>query len=195
MGKRILAVDDNGVMRGIYSRVLGEAGYEMSMARDGAEALKILEAEEPDLVLMDVEMPKLSGWEVLAIMRNRVEWQHVPVIMATGLLEPSATELASLPRHECYVTKKITGKELLELVERVLAAGSAAQAAREPEPWEAERALAAEKETEGLAPPTVAAEEDPAAGRPRAVDPAHAEETDMERGGRLAANQQHSDDG
>jgi CheY-like chemotaxis protein len=181
-------------MRGIYARVLGEAGYEMSMAKDGAEALTILETEEPDLVLMDIEMPKLSGWEVLAIMRNRVEWQDVPVIMATGLLEPSATELASRPRHECYVTKKITGKELLELVERVLAAGSAARAAREPEAWEAERPVATEKETESLAPPE-AAEEDMPEGQSSVAAAPDSEETDMERGWRLEANKRHSNEG
>jgi CheY-like chemotaxis protein len=123
-------------MREIYSRVLSEAGYEVIMAANGTEALKTLETAKPDLMLLDIEMPNLSGWQVLETMRSRVETRDIPVVLVTGLVEPSAVELASKPRYDCYVTKKTTGKELLALVEQVLAGGPppAAQEARAASP-------------------------------------------------------------
>jgi CheY-like chemotaxis protein len=125
MGRCILAVDDDSIMREIYARVLGEAGFEVLMARNGTEALKTLEIETPDLVLLDIEMPGTTGWEVLETMRSRVAMRDIPVILVTGLVEPSAAERASRPRYDCYLTKKTTGKELLMLVEQVLAGGLA----------------------------------------------------------------------
>ena len=120
MAKRILAVDDNHVMLDVYSHLLTEEGYEVTIAKDGAQALKALEVEDPDLVLLDIEMPNISGWQVLEIMRSRVEWHEIPVIMVTALIEPSDDSCETLPEYNLYVTKKTTGKELLLLVEQGL---------------------------------------------------------------------------
>ena len=122
MGKHILAVDDNPLMLEVYGAVLGAAGYEVATAGDGLQALEYLERqlESPDLVLLDVDMPRMTGWELLEIMRRRVEWHEVPVIMVSALIEPPAEELQQLPVFQCYVTKKETGTELVELVRSVL---------------------------------------------------------------------------
>ena len=121
MRKRILAVDDNSVMLDVYMQLLGAEGYEVTLAKDGAEALKALETgENPDLVLLDIEMPNVSGWQLLEIMRKRVDWHEIPVIMVTALIEPSVSEQESHPKYDCYVTKKVTGGELLTLVSQAL---------------------------------------------------------------------------
>jgi len=131
VAKRILAVDDNHVMLDVYSHLLTEEGYEVTIAKDGVQALKALEVEDPDLVLLDIEMPNISGWQVLEIMRSRVEWHEIPVIMVTALIEPSATEEESHPEYDCYVTKKATGGELLTLVAEALE-GAVATPAESP---------------------------------------------------------------
>ncbi len=118
VGKRILAVDDNPVMLDVYWHLLTEEGYEVTLAKDGSQALKSLEAGDPDLVLLDIEMPDISGWQLLEIMRSRVEWHDIPVIMVTALIEPSDENRETLPEYNLYVTKKTTGKELLLLVEQ-----------------------------------------------------------------------------
>jgi len=120
VGKRILAVDDEVIMREVYMAILSDEGYEVTVAKDGLEAVKALEVETPDLVLLDIEMPKLNGWEFLEIIRRKAEWHEIPVIMVTGWVEPSAAEQASLPNYSCYLTKKKTGQDLLVLVEKAL---------------------------------------------------------------------------
>ena len=120
MGQRILAVDDNPVMLDVYWHLLSEEGYEVTLAKDGSQALKSLEAGDPDLVLLDIQMPDISGWQLLEIMRNRVDWHDIPVIMVTALIEPSDENRETLPEYNLYVTKKTTGKELLLLVEQGL---------------------------------------------------------------------------
>lgn len=133
MGKRILAVDDNPVMLDVYRWLLTEEGYDVTLAKDGSQALNSLEAGEPDLVLLDIEMPNISGWQLLEIMRGRVEWHDIPVIMVTALIEPSDENRETLPEYNLYVTKKTTGKELLLLVEQALDGSLAASALPEPD--------------------------------------------------------------
>ena len=105
-------------MLDVYWHLLTEEGYEVTLAKDGSQALKSLEAGDPDLVLLDIEMPDISGWQLLEIMRSRVEWHDIPVIMVTALIEPSDENRETLPEYNLYVTKKTTGKELLLLVEQ-----------------------------------------------------------------------------
>ena len=133
MTKRILAVDDNPVMLDVYLQLLTQEGCQVTVAKDGSEALKVLEAGNPDLVLLDIEMPNISGWQFLEIMRGRVEWHDIPVIMVTGLIEPSDDSREALPEYNLYVTKKTTGKELLLLVEQALDGTLAAAGLPEPD--------------------------------------------------------------
>jgi CheY-like chemotaxis protein len=126
MAQRILVADDDAVIREIYLRVLGAKGYEVRAAKDGVEALSMLEDEEADLVLLDLEMPNLTGWEVLATMRNRAGWGHIPVIIVTNQDEPDRMARDAYPKYQCYVTKKQSGKELLDLVGQVLDAPESA---------------------------------------------------------------------
>ena len=120
MAHRILAVDDNEIMRQVYMDLLSEEGYDVTVARDGKEGLSALKRAVPDLILLDIDMPDLSGWEVLEIIRATPEWRDIPTIMVTVLPEPPASEEDSYPRHDCYLTKKKTGNDLLALVQQGL---------------------------------------------------------------------------
>ncbi len=132
MAKRILAVDDNAVILDVYIQLLTQEGYEVTAAKDGSQALKALEAGNPDLVLLDIEMPNMSGWQLLEIMRSRVEWHKIPVIMVTALMESSVSGDGVHPEYDCYVTKKTTGGELLTLVAEALE-GAVGAPAESPE--------------------------------------------------------------
>lgn len=81
---RILIVDDMAAIREPIAASLRLAGYQTEMARDGREALEAMRARRPDLVLLDVSMPGLSGIEVLVAMRGDPATQAVPVILLTA---------------------------------------------------------------------------------------------------------------
>jgi DNA-binding response OmpR family regulator len=81
MGKKILIVDDEPLFVKLVSQVLGHHGFEVLTANDGQEALRTIYGNKPDLVLLDVIMPRLDGWQTCSRIR---EVSDVPVIMLTG---------------------------------------------------------------------------------------------------------------
>jgi CheY-like chemotaxis protein len=85
---KILIVDDAPdfvyAMRGF----LEDLGYDVVEAYDGNEALEVLQREGPELLLLDVIMPLMDGWETLSVVRGRPQWRRLPVIMLTALDEP-----------------------------------------------------------------------------------------------------------
>jgi len=79
---RILLVDDNAVVRDMLVDLVGSLGYSADAAGGGAEALALFDQGQYDVVLTDLQMPGMSGWEVLAALRQREPW--IPVIIITG---------------------------------------------------------------------------------------------------------------
>lgn len=86
-GARILVVDDNETNRDLLSRRLHRQGYAVTLAESGEGALGKIEHAPPDLILLDIMMPGLNGYEVLEILKNHDEWRHIPVIMISALDE------------------------------------------------------------------------------------------------------------
>ncbi|WP_137043713.1 response regulator [Pseudolabrys sp. FHR47] len=79
----VLIVDDDPAVHDVLSATLGREGYVLLHARDGAEALAIMRKSPPDIVTLDVQMPKIDGWSVLGIMKSEPALEHIPVIMLT----------------------------------------------------------------------------------------------------------------
>ena len=79
----VLIVDDDPAVHDVLSATLGREGYVLLHARDGAEALAIMRKAPPDIVTLDVQMPKIDGWSVLGIMKSEPALEHIPVIMLT----------------------------------------------------------------------------------------------------------------
>ena len=79
----VLIVDDDNAVHDVLSATLGREGYALLHARDGAEALEIMRRTPPDVVTLDVQMPKVDGWSVLGIMKSEPALEHIPVIMLT----------------------------------------------------------------------------------------------------------------
>lgn len=118
--RRILVVEDNEVNLQLCVDVLGHSGYEVLAARSGEEALEIFEKQMPDLVLLDVMMPGLSGFEVLEALRRRYNEQQLPVIMATAKDQSEDVVKAFRLGANDYVTKPLDFAVTLARIEAQL---------------------------------------------------------------------------
>jgi two-component system, chemotaxis family, sensor kinase CheA len=115
--KRVLVADDSPVIRELLSEILSSAGLQVETAQDGRAALSSIERSAPDLVLSDVEMPRMGGFELLAEIRQRS--QRLPVVMLTtrGSVE-DRRRAASLGANAYLVKTEFQGDALLEVVRR-----------------------------------------------------------------------------
>jgi CheY-like chemotaxis protein len=90
---KILLVDDSKFLRLAMGRALTRAGYEMSFAGDGDEALLMAAEKLPDLILLDMMLPKMSGLEVLKALKKEPTTEAIPVVVLTGLAQTNAERL------------------------------------------------------------------------------------------------------
>ncbi len=128
MNRRILLVDDDEDILLIVQTLLSNAGYTVSCARNGRDAIAMATALRPDLILLDVMMPELSGWEVCATLQNLPETSATPVVMLTVKSEIKDLITSMQVGADDYITKPFTKKKLLETIERLLDKGHAPRA-------------------------------------------------------------------
>lgn len=88
MAKKILLVEDEEIMIDLLQKKLNKIGYEVSVARDGKEGLEIMSEVKPDLVLLDIIMPKMGGFEVMEEMVKEPELKKIPVIIISNSGQP-----------------------------------------------------------------------------------------------------------
>ncbi len=84
-GKTILVVDDSQTVRSGFLVTLTEAGHTVLEAQNGIEALKTLKMKKVDLVLLDIQMPEMNGFELLRMVKNDLEVKHIPILCITNL--------------------------------------------------------------------------------------------------------------
>ena len=121
--QKILLVDDSSTTLLIEEMMLREhTQYQLVLARDGEEAVEKAVAEKPNLVLMDVIMPRMNGFEACRDMRKHEDLQKVPIIMVTSRGESYNVEQGFESGCNDYVTKPINGAELVEIVNGYLMA-------------------------------------------------------------------------
>jgi CheY-like chemotaxis protein len=101
----LLVVDDNEMSRDVLSRRLRRQGYRVAVAVDGRQALEMLQAEEFSLVLLDIMMPEMNGYQVLEHLKADSALRHIPVIMTTALDETDGIEKCIELGAEEYLTK------------------------------------------------------------------------------------------
>ena len=124
MGRKILIADDEPNIVAALEFLLQRNGFEVSVARDGDEALKLLETEMPDLVLLDVMMPKRSGYEVCQRMRESEAWRHIKIVMLSAKgLEVEVNKGLSIGA-DLYITKPFSTRELVAQINGLLGAGA-----------------------------------------------------------------------
>lgn len=115
--EKILLVDDDAALLEVTSILLVSEGYEVLAAEDGIEALEMLGREEPDLVVLDIMMPRLSGFEVLKKIRERSD---VPVILLTAKSQSVDKVVGLELGADDYITKPFDTKELLARIKAIL---------------------------------------------------------------------------
>src|SRR5258706_13241964 len=119
-GKRLLVVDDDEDVVLIVKTLLSNAGYDVTTARNGKEGIDLAVAGRPDLILLDVMMPSLSGWEVCATLKNFPETASTPIVLFTVKSEIRDLITGMQVGADDYLTKPFTKKRLLDSVERLL---------------------------------------------------------------------------
>lgn len=119
--KKILLVDDSATALLMEKTMLGST-YDLVTAKDGAEALKVALRELPDLILLDVVMPRMDGFEVCRVLRGIEATRTIPIIMVTTRGEGKNVEAGFANGANDYVTKPINSAELLAKIQRHLGA-------------------------------------------------------------------------
>jgi len=133
-GKTILMVEDSQTSRKVISMLLGRKGYTIIEAKTGGEALQRSEEGIPDLVLLDVMLPDMSGYEVLSRMRQNQKMADVPVVMLTGKSNPSDRLKGLHHGSNEYLTKPFDPAKLLAVLEKYLESPPPAPAVQKPAP-------------------------------------------------------------
>jgi CheY-like chemotaxis protein len=122
MSKRILIIDDERDMHIYLRTLLTRAGYEIKAATSGEEGLELMRSFKPDLITLDILMPRRSGIKAYQVMREAPAWQKIPVIFLTGLTnhEELLREIEGLPPPELIVEKPIDREDFLRRVGEIL---------------------------------------------------------------------------
>jgi two-component system, cell cycle response regulator DivK len=123
----ILIVDDYPDALDVWDLYLQASGFQVLRAEDGNEALKIACEQVPDLVVMDLELPGLSGSQVAAALRQRDDTRHIPLIASTGHSLPAKLDEARRSGFDLILIKPCDPAELVEAIRRHLAARPARQ--------------------------------------------------------------------
>ena len=121
MSKRILVGDDEPNIVAALEFVLQRAGYEVETARNGEEVLRRIEHAAPDLVVLDVMMPVLSGYDVCRRIRSRPEWSRVKVVMLSARGREAESRRGLDAGADLYVVKPFSNKDLLQKIDALLA--------------------------------------------------------------------------
>jgi two-component system, cell cycle response regulator DivK len=117
---KLLLVEDNEMNRDMLSRRLERRGFQIVMALDGAEGVSMAESEKPDLILMDMSLPVLSGWDATRSIKSNPETQRIPVIALTAHAMETDKQRALEAGCDDYDTKPINLSVLLEKIEKLL---------------------------------------------------------------------------
>ena len=124
MSKKILIADDEPNIVAALEFLLQQGGYEVHIAKNGEEALELVETCVPDLVLLDVMMPKKSGYEVCTRIRERADWRHIKVVMLSAKGRDAEVNKGLSMGADLYVTKPFSTRELMAKINALLDQGA-----------------------------------------------------------------------
>ncbi len=120
MSKRILVVEDQEDNRQILRDLLASAGFDMVEANDGEAALAAARTEAPDLILMDIQLPLLDGYEATRRIKAQPDLRHIPIVVVTSYALSGDEEKARAAGCDAYVAKPYSARKLLETIKRYL---------------------------------------------------------------------------
>ena len=120
MTKKVLIVDDEPNIVAALEYLLEKSGYEVSVADNGEEALARVQSFSPDLVLLDVMMPRVNGYEVCRRMRERPDWKHIKIVMLSAKGRDVEVSKGVSLGADLYVTKPFSNVELVAKIGELL---------------------------------------------------------------------------
>ena len=120
MSKKVLIVDDEPNIVAALEYLLEKSGYEVSVADNGEEALARVQSFSPDLVLLDVMMPRVNGYEVCRRMRERPDWKHIKIVMLSAKGRDVEVSKGVSLGADLYVTKPFSNVELVAKIGELL---------------------------------------------------------------------------
>ena len=118
--RKILLVDDSETVLQMEQMILAKSSYELILARDGEEGVAKALATQPDLILMDVVMPKMNGFEAVKQLRENAQTRSVPIVMVTSKAEAESMEAGYQNGCSDYIIKPIDQLELMTKVKNLL---------------------------------------------------------------------------
>ena len=119
--KKILFVEDESALQKAFSDILTQAGYKMVSALDGEIGLRLAKSEKPDLILLDIILPRLDGFDVLKRLKEDLELREIPVIVLTNLERIEDVEKAIELGAKTYLVKtQYTIEEVIEKIKKAI---------------------------------------------------------------------------
>lgn len=116
----VLVVDDSATLREMISEVLEKSGLKVIQASDGVEGMEQVQANCPDLVVMDIIMPRMNGYELCRWIKNDPKAQNTPVVMCSTKNEDFDRYWGTKQGGDAYITKPFQARELIETVKKLL---------------------------------------------------------------------------
>ncbi|MEW6068815.1 MAG: response regulator [Nitrospirota bacterium] len=120
MSKKILIVEDNEKNRRLIKDIMTYYGYEIIEAENGEEGIKMAKEHKPDLILMDLQMPVLNGYDAIKILKNDPETKHIKIVAVTSFAMLGDREKILEAGADDYISKPINTRELPKVMERLI---------------------------------------------------------------------------
>jgi two-component system cell cycle response regulator DivK len=120
MSRRVLVVEDDSDHRNIYRMILIHSGYEVLEAMDGEEGIRMAREEQPDIILMDVSIPRIDGWEATRILKSDETTSAIPIIAITAHALKKARQEATEAGCDVYIPKPVEPRQVVEEVRRLI---------------------------------------------------------------------------
>ena len=128
--KTVLLVEDNEDNRTVYRTILEHFGYQVIEARNGEDGVRMAREDHPDLILMDISIPIIDGWEATRRLKENERTRHIPIVALTGHALAGHAEGARQAGCDAFVTKPCLPDALLAEIQRMLSARAEAGPAK-----------------------------------------------------------------
>jgi DNA-binding response OmpR family regulator len=120
MDKKILVIEDDAIASRLIEYTLGKEGYEVLLAKNGLEGISKAQSEEPDLIILDIMLPGIDGFEVCHRLRSEPQTAHLPILMLSGKAQEIDKATGLKVGADDYVTKPASPRELANRVKALL---------------------------------------------------------------------------
>ncbi len=120
MSKKILVVDDESDITETMSFMLKAEGYDVITAQDGEEGLRLAKEEMPDLIILDVMMPKINGYKIARLLKYDNKYKNIPIVMVTARGQDADKLIGEETGADEYITKPFEFEEVLDAVHKYL---------------------------------------------------------------------------